>query len=97
MRSFYRNKSSGLSRRALKKETVFWERLSHCVNAEMHQVWKELYKHMEKYHQLTKNRTDTVAEVKDLEERNKRLKQMLNQYLSSKVNEELMIPPVQTL
>ena len=92
-----RNKSGGLSKRALKKETIFWERLSNCVNTQTHSVWKVLHGHLEKYHQMVKRRADAIEEVKTFDERNKQLKQLLNQYLSSRVNEELMVPPVQML
>ena len=90
-------RTNGISRRALRKEAQFWERLSNSVNTDTYQSWRALQRHMEEYHQILKRRSDCLAQVKELRRQNNQLKHLLNQYLSSKVNEELVVPPVQTL
>lgn len=92
-----RNKNTGLSRRAMRKEANFWERLSCCVSAQTYQIWNVLHDHMRGYYEMLKRRHAAVQEVTQLTEQNAQLKTLLNQYLSSKVNEELMVPPIQTL
>jgi len=51
----------------------------------------------QKYHQLLSNRGSLIGEVGDLQTQNSELKALLNQYLSSKINEDLHVPPTQVI
>ena len=52
---------------------------------------------LHKYHALLKSRASLITEVGDLQRQNGELKALLNQYLSSKINEDLHVPPTQTI
>ena len=43
------------------------------------------------------NRSGLINEVGELQQQNDELKGLLNQYLSSKINEDLHVPPTQVI
>ena len=46
---------------------------------------------------LLKSRAGLITEVGDLQRQNGELKALLNQYLSSRINEDLHVPPTQVI
>ena len=60
-------------------------------------VWNALSKAMEKYEGVVKERSAAINEVRSLEQQNAELKQLMNQYLSADVNDELHVPPTQVI
>ena len=60
-------------------------------------VWSALEQGLEKYDSVLEDRTALIDEVNQLEQDNADLKALLHQYLSSKVNSELQIPPTQVI
>lgn len=67
------------------------------MNAKTFRVWQTLHEYLIRYHAALKERSGMIQETKQLKEQNRKLKKMLNQYLSSKLNEELVIPPIHSL
>jgi dynein regulatory complex protein 1 len=86
-----------VSRRAREKEREFWERLAGAVDDKTLRVWCRLEKQLGKYHGLLRQRADGLAEIAALQQQNDELRMLLNQYLSSKINSELKIPPAAVL
>ena len=54
-------------------------------------------KALHKYRGLLNNRSSLITEVSDLQKQNDELKALLNQYLSSRINEDLHVPPTQVI
>lgn len=52
-----------------------------------------LEKSLERYLSMLQKRSNTLEELKALQVQNEELRLLLNQYLSSRINEELRIPP----
>ncbi|CAD7962826.1 unnamed protein product [Amoebophrya sp. A25] len=88
------DESRGLRRRQEKK---FWDRMSLCLPESTMRVWRALHRYMEKYLKLLHFRSGLVDEAVDLQKQNEELKKLLDQYLGSKVNDELQIPPTHVI
>ncbi len=58
---------------------------------------QSVYDAMEKYNHVLQDRWDKVEEIKRISHQNGELKALLNQYMTSRVNEELQIPPSKIL
>jgi dynein regulatory complex protein 1 len=52
---------------------------------------------MEKYHEILSQRFQTSQKISAMEQQNNELKQLLRQYMSARVNEELQVPPTQIM
>ena len=75
----------------------FWQKLSHVL-PDMHQrVWKSLHNNLDKYWRLLHYRSTLVDDAVNLQKQNEELKHLLDQYLGSKVNEELQVPPTHVI
>ena len=48
---------------------------------------------MERYLEMLMKRRDSLRDAESLREQNDELRGLLNQYLSSSVNDELVVPP----
>ena len=80
-----------------KEERQFWQRVANVVPPKTVRVWNALSKAMEKYEGVVKERSSAINEVRSLEQQNAELKQLMNQYLSADVNDELHVPPTQVI
>jgi len=80
-----------------REEREFWERMSSIISDKTFRVWNALEKALNKYDALLKNRSGLIGDVADLQRQNEELKGLLNQYLSSKINEDLHVPPTQVI
>ncbi|EFJ47566.1 hypothetical protein VOLCADRAFT_81425 [Volvox carteri f. nagariensis] len=87
----------GLLRRAAEREQEFWARMTHVISDKGVRVWRALEKQLEKYLALLQERSASLREVESLQHQNNELRALLNQYLSSRINEELQIPPTQVI
>lgn len=88
---------AGITRRAAEKEKEYWMRLGNVINTKTARVWKSLYQALEKYNKLLTDRGGSLREVESLQHQNTELRALLNQYLSSRINGELKIPPTQVI
>lgn len=84
-------------RRAATLEQEFWQRMSNVINDQGTRVWGALEKQLEKYHTLLQTRAASLSEVDSLQHQNAELRALLNQYLSSSINDQLQIPPTQVI
>ena len=80
-----------------REEREFWERMASIISDKTFRVWNALEKALHKYDALLKSRAHLITEVGDLQRQNGELKALLNQYLSSRINEDLHIPPTQVI
>lgn len=79
------------ARRAAERE--HWRRLGNVVSERMYRVWGALEKGMLQYNALLMRRHEALEKTESLQKQNVELRALLNQYLSSRVNEELQVPP----
>ena len=82
---------------ARREEREFWERMSSIISDKTFRVWRAIEKALHKYHSLLSNRAGLIKDVRELQGQNDELKALLNQYLASKINEDLHVPPTQVI
>ena len=78
-------------------EREYWERLGWVVPEKTERVWSALEKALFKYNDTLKERASTIEEVAGLQQQNTELKNLLSQYLGSRVNDDLIVPPTQMI
>jgi dynein regulatory complex protein 1 len=78
-------------------EQEFWERMANVVGPKTYRVWGALEHSLTKYHKLLGSRQNALNDAHRLQGQNVELRALLNQYLSSKINEELQVPPTQVI
>lgn len=83
--------------RVRKEYKRFWERLSHVIPDIHFRVWKALDSFLKQYYNLLQNRSKAIDDAVAMQRQNEELKQLLDQYLGSKVNEELHVPPTHVI
>ena len=86
-------RAAGISRRAAEVEQEFWHRMSSVISDKGTRVWGVLEKQLEKYRDLLQDRAASLSDVESLQHQNTELRALLNQYLSSRINSELVVPP----
>lgn len=84
-------------RRAAELEQEFWLRMTHVISDKGTRVWRALEKQLEKYLALLQARASSLNDVSSLQHQNAELRTLLNQYLASRINEELILPPTQII
>jgi len=84
-------------KRDSKEEIEYWDRLADIVPERTCRIWTALESGLQKYTTVLIQRSEQVEEVHTLTRQNEELKRLLNQYLGSKVVQDLIIPPTQTL
>uniref|UniRef100_A0A8C5LDX8 Dynein regulatory complex protein 1 n=1 Tax=Jaculus jaculus TaxID=51337 RepID=A0A8C5LDX8_JACJA len=77
------------------KDSEYWEALTTVIPLAKLNLWDALYKALEKYHLVLTQRIKQLMENDTLEQQNTELQSLLQQYLQSKVNSELQVPPTQ--
>jgi dynein regulatory complex protein 1 len=83
--------------RRRREERKFWERMGHVIPDMSFRVWKALDVFLKKYYDLLQKRSKAIDSAVGLQKQNEELKQLLDQYLGSKVNEELQVPPTHVI
>ncbi|OWK10023.1 DRC1 [Cervus elaphus hippelaphus] len=77
------------------KDSEYWKALTTVIPATTENLWDALYTALEKYHLLLTQRAELLIENSSLERQNTELQQLLQQYLDTKINSELQVPPTQ--
>merc|ERR1719311_1132940 len=83
--------------RRRREERKFWERMGHVVPDMNFRVWKALDLFLKKYYESLQARSKSIDAAVSMQKQNEELKQLLDQYLGSKVNEELQVPPTHVI
>lgn len=86
-----------VSRRAADREREYWGRLTKAVSDKVVRVWSKLEKQLGSYYKLLVQRGEGLSAIAKLQQENDELRGLLNQYLGSKINSELQIPPMAVL
>jgi len=79
------------------EEKEFWDRMSNVISGSTHETWKHLEKALVDYNKTLVQRSSGIDSVSSLGSQNEELKALLNQYLGSRINEELIVPPTDTI
>jgi dynein regulatory complex protein 1 len=79
------------------EEKEFWDRMSAVISPSTHDTWKHLEKALVDYNKTLVTRSRGIDNVSSLGGQNEELKALLNQYLGSRINEELIVPPTDTI
>jgi dynein regulatory complex protein 1 len=83
--------------RRRREERKFWERMGHVIPDMNYRVWNALDVFLKKYYDLLQKRSKAIDSAVSVQKQNEELKQLLDQYLGSKVNEELQVPPTHVI
>mmetsp|Transcript_86809 Transcript_86809/g.280490 ORF Transcript_86809/g.280490 Transcript_86809/m.280490 type:complete len:672 (-) Transcript_86809:69-2084(-) len=83
--------------RRRREERKFWERMGHVIPDMNFRVWKALDVFLKKYYELLQKRSKAIDGAVSMQRQNEELKHLLDQYLGSKVNEELQVPPTHVI
>jgi Sperm tail C-terminal domain len=78
-------------------EREFWSRLASVLPDQHVQAWQILERELLSYNKLLRDRGRCLDAIGRLQEENAGLKKLLNAYLADKVNDELIVPPTQTI
>ncbi|XP_064364299.1 dynein regulatory complex protein 1 [Dromaius novaehollandiae] len=77
------------------KDGEYWNALAHAIPESKLKLWDALMVALEKYHNILAQRASLITEVAVLQQQNSELCLLLDQYMTSKVNSELLSPPSQ--
>ena len=80
-----------------REEREFWNRMANVISDKNWRIWCALEKGLGNYNQVLKQRKANIDEVSNLENQNAELKRLLSQYLGSRVNDDLIVPPTQMI
>jgi dynein regulatory complex protein 1 len=83
--------------RRRREERKFWERMGHVIPDMNFRVWKALDAFLKRYYDLLQSRSKAIDSAVSMQKQNEELKQLLDQYLGSKVNEDLQVPPTHVI
>ncbi|XP_076129293.1 dynein regulatory complex protein 1 [Alosa pseudoharengus] len=79
------------------EDVQYWESMAQVISPTMLTVWTSLEKALDKYHTVLTDRSKLLVDTQKLRQQNSELKMLLHQYVNSKVNAELEIPPTQVI
>ena len=79
------------------EEQNYWNRMVQVVPDKQIRVWESLEKAMLDYNKVLKERETLINEVSGMQEQNVKLREILQQYLSRPINQEIEVPPTQTI
>lgn len=88
--------ATGTGREALLDES-FWPKMSSVIDVKKERVWSALLDGFEKYLSVLTERASLIQETDALRQQNAELRMLLHQYVNSRVNAELEIPPTRIL
>jgi len=87
---------TGVGRMATLDES-FWQQMASVIDVKKEQVWTALLDGFEKYLGVLTERASLIQETDALRQQNAELRMLLHQYVNSRVNQELEIPPTRIL
>ena len=71
----------------------FWQQMMEVLPQSHERVWDALLEGLEQYHSVLLSRSKCTEETESLSTQNNELRKLLQQYMHSRINEELEIPP----
>ncbi|XP_078541546.1 dynein regulatory complex protein 1-like [Lissotriton helveticus] len=91
------NSRSRMQARDCSGDAEFWRAMAHVVPESQLKVWDALESAMLKYYDVLSSRAQLGNETANLAQQNSELRVLLHQYLNSKINSELEVPPTRVL
>ncbi|XP_063158041.1 dynein regulatory complex protein 1 [Candoia aspera] len=79
------------------KDSEYWDALAHIIPDGKLKLWDALIIGLQKYYHILTQRAKLITETDGLNQQNTELRMLLQQYLQSPVNAELLIPPTHLL
>uniref|UniRef100_A0A8C5YF15 Dynein regulatory complex protein 1 n=1 Tax=Microcebus murinus TaxID=30608 RepID=A0A8C5YF15_MICMU len=79
------------------RDSEYWHALTTVISPTKQNLWDALYSALQKYHLVLTQRAKLLMENEALEQQNTELQMLLQQYLDSKINSQLRVPPTQVL
>uniref|UniRef100_A0A8C5MDT7 Dynein regulatory complex protein 1 n=1 Tax=Leptobrachium leishanense TaxID=445787 RepID=A0A8C5MDT7_9ANUR len=92
-----RSRLSEMEDRDASEDAAYWSSAAHVIPRSRVKVWDALESALEKYYGVLSSRSQLITETSTLQQQNTELRMLLHQYLNSKINTELEIPPTQLL
>jgi dynein regulatry complex protein 1 len=83
--------------RSRSQDKAFWNQLAHILGEQRETVWVNVEKGLAKYFNVLTERSKLVEESTTLAKQNEELRNLLNTYLNSDVNDQLQVPPTYTI
>ena len=84
-------------RQHVDKDKMHWDKMANVISPKMFRIWKSLEVNLQKYYKVLQERSSLLQETKSMQEENVQLQKLLERYLSSKINEDLQIPPTKII
>ncbi|GFO13898.1 dynein regulatory complex protein 1-like [Plakobranchus ocellatus] len=88
---------SSLEDRDDSQDSDYWNKYANFLSEKKERLWDALVDALEKYHEVLHSRSALLSETEALRQQNAELRLLLHQYVNSKVNAELEIPPTRVL
>ncbi|XP_055954259.1 dynein regulatory complex protein 1 [Patella vulgata] len=79
------------------EDSEYWAKYTNTHSGVKERVWDGLVEGLEKYSECLQSRSNLINETDALRQQNAELRMLLHQYVNSKVNTELEIPPTRVL
>ncbi|KAG8445919.1 hypothetical protein GDO86_010641 [Hymenochirus boettgeri] len=79
------------------EDAAYWAAIAQVIPDSRLRVWDALESALEKYYNILNRRSELITETSSLRQQNTELSSLLHQYMNSKINSELEIPPTQMM
>ncbi|KAK3087953.1 hypothetical protein FSP39_012723 [Pinctada imbricata] len=90
-------KIASLEERDSSQDSEYWAKYAKLTDDKRERLWDALLEGLEKYSEMLTGRAGLINETDALRQQNAELRMLLHQYVNSKVNAELEIPPTRVL
>jgi len=88
---------TSLENRDASLDSDYWQKYASLLSEKKERMWDALIEALEKYNEVLHSRSTLLTETEGLRQQNAELRLLLHQYVNSKVNAELEIPPTRVL
>jgi len=78
-------------------DAVYWSTFPSMLPVKTERMWDALGDGLEKYREALQSRSTLITDTDALRQHNAELRMLLHQYVNSKVNQELEVPPTRVL
>lgn len=88
---------ASLENRDASMDSDYWQKYASLLSEKKERMWDAFIEALEKYNEVLHSRSSLLVETDGLRQQNAELRLLLHQYVNSKVNAELEIPPTRVL
>ncbi|XP_027706344.1 dynein regulatory complex protein 1 isoform X2 [Vombatus ursinus] len=81
--------------RDVSQDSEYWDALCFIIPLPRQKLWDALIDALQKYHNILTQRAKLLSDNEFLEQQNTELQMLLQQYIDSRINIELQVPPTQ--